>query len=80
MAHLLGFNHFYFRGGAYGFKLDILAKLIELKANDSKKTLMFYLIETISENNEEELFEISKILDRLSDSKCISLSSEHARY
>jgi hypothetical protein len=46
------------RGGAYGFKLDTLAKLSELKSNDNKKTLFYYIVEYIGDNNMEDLFEI----------------------
>jgi hypothetical protein len=46
------------RGGAYGFRLDTLAKLSELKSLDNKKTLFSYIVEYIGDNKMEELFEI----------------------
>ncbi len=32
-----------YRGGAYGFKLDILTKLQDTKSSDNKTTLLHYL-------------------------------------
>jgi len=40
------------RGLAYGFRLDALLKLIELKGNDPKKTLLHYLVEQIDKKYE----------------------------
>jgi diaphanous 1 len=51
------------RGGAYGFRLDTLAKLSELKSSDNKKTLFYYIIEYIGDNKMEELFDILLYLE-----------------
>jgi diaphanous 1 len=32
------------RGGAYGFKLDMIEKLSEVKTTDNKKNLLMYII------------------------------------
>lgn len=50
-----------FRGGAYGFKLDTLVKMGEVKGVDPKLTMMHYLAQTC-ENKEQykELLEIGK--------------------
>lgn len=78
MELLQGNSYCLGRGGAYAFKLDILTKLTELKTNDNKKTLMFYLVENIAEND-EKLLEITKYLDRLSDSIILINYSELTR-
>jgi diaphanous 1 len=33
------------KGGAYGFKIDIIEKCIDVKALDNKRTLLMYLID-----------------------------------
>lgn len=35
------------KGGAYGFKLDIIEKTTDVKAADNKQTLLMYLIEVV---------------------------------
>ncbi len=37
-----------YRGGAYGFKLDILTKLQDTKSSDNKTTLLHYLATLIT--------------------------------
>lgn len=32
------------RGGAYGFKMDMLEKIAEVKSTDNKKNLLMYVI------------------------------------
>lgn len=61
----------FLRGGAYGYKLDILTKLNDFKTNDNKKTLLNYIIEHIYENKIEELLEITSDFANLSDSNLI---------
>ena len=46
------------RGGAYGFKLDSLCKIVELKSNDNKITLLEFIIEWIYDNNDPSLLEV----------------------
>ena len=46
------------RGGAYGFKLDSLSKITEMKSNDNKKTLLQFIIEWIYENNDPDLLNV----------------------
>lgn len=51
-------------GGAYGFRLDILSKIAELKSNDNKKNLMLYIVEYIGDVlKEDELLKINKQLE-----------------
>ena len=33
------------RGGAYGFKLEALEKLVDIKSLDGKKNLLIFIIE-----------------------------------
>ncbi len=35
------------RGGAYGFKIDVLEKLGDVKTTDGKKNFLIYLIEKL---------------------------------
>lgn len=46
------------RGGAFGFKLDSLNKLTELKSNDNKKTLISFIVESIMDKEKPEMFDI----------------------
>jgi hypothetical protein len=46
------------RGGAFGFKLDSLNKLTELKSNDNKKTLISFIVESILDREKPEMFDI----------------------
>jgi len=58
------------RGGAYAFRLDILSKISELKSNDNKKNLMYFMIEYIGEVlKEDELLRIPKDLEIFSRCK-----------
>lgn len=59
------------RGGAYGFKLDTLSKISEIKSNDNKKTLLVYIVEYIGDNKLDELFGITTTLDQLGS--CIEI-------
>lgn len=58
-----------FKGGAYGYKLDILGKLDDLKSKDNKTTFSDYLVKFAEEKmKSENLMEILKkleILDKL---------------
>lgn len=56
------------RGGAYGFRLDILTKINDFKTNDNKKTLLYTLIEHIYDNKNEELLDITKEFANLNES------------
>ena len=46
-------NLLYFRGGAYGFRLEILGKLQDFKSNDNKKTLLYNIVEYYFQRNEK---------------------------
>jgi hypothetical protein len=46
------------RGGAYGFKLDSLEKLTDLKMNQAKKTALQYIVELI----ETEIKEVDLLI------------------
>ncbi len=54
------------RGGAYGFKLDTLAKLSEVKSSDNKKTLFYYIVEYIGDTKKDDMFNISTELEMFS--------------
>lgn len=59
------------RGGAWGFRIDILAKLNELKTTDNKKTLMLYLVEYVGDVlKKDELFSVGKYIEK-NFPKCI---------
>ena len=44
------------KGGAYGFKFDIIEKLIDLKAIDNKKNLLMYVIQLTEEQIKAPFF------------------------
>jgi hypothetical protein len=44
-------NHGTKKGNAYGFKLSSLTKLIEFKANESKQTLLHYLVKLLHDQH-----------------------------
>ncbi len=53
------------RGGAWGFRLDALAKLNEVKASDGKKTLMMHIVEYIGDVlKEHKLFEVCTFIEK----------------
>ena len=56
-----------FKGGAYGFRLDILGKLDELKSKDNKTNFADYLVKFVSEKNKGllQIIEKLEILDSL---------------
>jgi diaphanous 1 len=59
------------RGGAYGFKLDTLAKISEVKSTDNKKTLFYYIVEYVGETKTEEMFSIVPHLEKFARCKLI---------
>lgn len=58
MGLVIGIIYLYFRGGAFGFKLETLNKLTELKSNDNKKTLILFIVESVLEMQRPDLFDI----------------------
>ncbi len=53
------------RGGAYGFRLETIAKLTEVKTNDNKRNLLQYIIEYIAEVlHMDELFEVGPYIEK----------------
>jgi diaphanous 1 len=60
------------RGGAYAFRLDILSKVSELKSNDNKKNLLYFIVEYIGDVlKQDELLRIPKDLEIFSTCKFI---------
>lgn len=56
------------RGGAYGFKLDTLSKITELKSNDNKKTLLYFILEYIGDElKNDDLFNIKPDIQAISE-------------
>ena len=52
------------RGGAYGFRLDILAKVSEVKSTDGKRNLLLYIVEYIYDVlKQEDLMNITSYLE-----------------
>jgi diaphanous 1 len=43
------------RGGAYGFKLEVLDKLVDIKSNDGKKNLLMYIVELLEKEKGGEI-------------------------
>lgn len=59
------------RGGAYGFKLETLNKIVDLKSNDNKKSLLTFIIEWIYDNSDKALLEVN--MSYLKDASLTSL-------
>lgn len=57
------------RGGAYGYKLDSLIKISDLKSTDNKKTLLTYLVEYVYDNKMEDTLTITRQLEDLAKRK-----------
>lgn len=51
------------RGGAYGFKLDMLEKLGDVKTTDNKKNLLMYVIMKAEKDKETQLVDQNENLD-----------------
>jgi diaphanous 1 len=51
------------KGGAYGFKIDMLEKLHEVKSLDNKRTLLMYLVEKLEGEKEQDLFDPNENLE-----------------
>jgi len=60
-----------FRGGAFGFNIDLLTKLQDVKSTDSKTTLVNYLVKTIQKHY-PELMKLGEDLQTLEKAKRIS--------
>lgn len=53
------------RGSAFGFKLDILNKLVDLKTKDNKRSFLYYIIKYISDNmSNQNLFDLLPKLNK----------------
>lgn len=51
------------KGGAYGFKIDMIEKLQEVKSLDNKKTLLMYIIEKMEAEKGADIFDPNENLD-----------------
>ncbi|OUM65318.1 hypothetical protein PIROE2DRAFT_60114 [Piromyces sp. E2] len=60
-----------FRGGAFGFNIDLLTKLQDVKSTDSKSNLVNYLVKTIQKHY-PELMKLGDDLQTLEKAKRIS--------
>eukprot|EP01099_Mayorella_cantabrigiensis_P001979 TRINITY_DN1859_c0_g1_i3.p1 TRINITY_DN1859_c0_g1~~TRINITY_DN1859_c0_g1_i3.p1 ORF type:complete len:666 (-),score=201.40 TRINITY_DN1859_c0_g1_i3:108-2000(-) len=61
------------RGGAYGFRLETLPKLADMKANDGKTTLIHFLIEQIKSSQNPDLVEFPSTLSHCAHASKVSL-------
>lgn len=51
------------RGGAYGFKIDMIEKLSEVKTTDNKKNLLMYIVQTVEKANEKDIVDPNENLE-----------------
>lgn len=51
------------KGGAYGFKMDMIEKVNEVKSTDNKCTMMMYIIEKMEIEAGKELFDPNENLE-----------------
>lgn len=69
MEYILGIGNYLngqsVRGGAYGFKLEMLEKVSEVKTTDNKKNLLMYVIMKAETDKQKELVDPNENLDDL---------------
>ena len=58
-----------FRGGAFGFKLTSLQKMLEVKQNNGKGTLMHYLVDLLEAGDKKR----QELLSFMEDVSCLCL-------
>ena len=66
------------RGGAYGFKLSDLAKLVQVKSADSKTTLLHYLARFLSSKSAGAIDELKAQLNALPEAIGIPMNDKKA--
>ena len=66
------------RGGAYGFKLADLGKLVQVKSGDSKTTLLHYLAKSLCAENSGTIEALKVELNALPEAKEIPLADKKA--
>jgi len=66
------------RGGAYGFKLADLGKLVQVKSGDSKTTLLHYLASIIAKADPSCIDRLKDDLNSLPEAKDIPLAEKQA--
>jgi hypothetical protein len=74
LEYILAFGNYMngvgFYGGAYGFKMDAIKKICELKTTDDKRNLMEYIIEVIGRNEKDrEILDYYQELQELQEGK-----------
>ena len=71
LAHGNYMNGITAKGGAFGFKLDSLAKIEEMKDKNNKKTLLQYIVNFIIDDlKQPEILDIMPFLQLFEKSKC----------
>ncbi|GBG24385.1 Formin-like protein 3 [Hondaea fermentalgiana] len=63
------------RGGAYGFKLDLLTKIENLKAADHKTTLLQFIVREIASKKHPVMLKLTKDLQHVADASRISVNA-----
>ena len=51
------------RGGAYGFKFDMLEKLADIKTTDNKSSLLMFIIQRAEDDKKKEIVSVDECLD-----------------
>ena len=64
------------RGGAYGFKVADLSKLVQVKSADSKTTLLHYLAKFIDANSSTAIDDLKAQLNALPEAKDIAMADK----
>jgi len=67
-----------FRGGAYGFKLADLSKLVQVKSGDNKTTLLHYLAKLVAGSQGQGIDGLKESLSALELAKDIVISEKKA--
>ena len=72
LAHGNYMNGITNKGGAFGFKLDSLPKILEMKSKDNRRTLIQYIVTFIIEDlKDHQILDILKFLQLFEKSKFI---------
>lgn len=63
------------RGGAYGFKLDLLNKIGTVKATDNKTTLLSYIVKQVVETSYPAITRLPKELEHVESAHRVSIAA-----
>eukprot|EP01080_Neovahlkampfia_damariscottae_P000634 gene634-8137_t len=79
LSLILTYSNYLNKQDSYGFHLNSLKKLIDIKTKNRKSNLLFYIIEKLEDSNEESIYNFYNELKNISISKKINMNSIRER-